>query len=421
MAGDKGGGYAERIISRARELRDSDAFAPARAEDLPTSAAWAKGEERADRRRSLHISLVFIAVAAAVAAFSLLLPYWGFDAMGVGKVVYSPSDVLDCYGLWYRLHVEALIDPTLANRAGAMLADFQETHPAGMYQLVMNRAAVTGIVVLCGVMLAVSGLLFQTAFRNPLAAPASLGVSDGVTLGCILYAFAGFDGIAQAPDLYLQLVYSLGALAVVVVLLLSRLFTGGARYNVLDMLLLGTVICQLLGGVNGYVQNFIMDYDAWYNFYDVQQAADALRSPLVRQAATAAFLITVIPALLLRFKLNLIAFDDDEGRMMGVRAGILRGCALVLGSAMQLAAIASIGQVAMLSLAVPFVVRYMMPADFRSQLLGNCLVGVTVLLACVCIQHFMVFGAVTMPVGTVVSLFIIPFFVWMVTFGRGRW
>ena len=106
---------------------------------------------------------------------------------------------------------------------------------------------------------------------------------------------------------------------------------------------------------------------------------------------------------------------------MGVRAGLLRGVALLLGSAMQLAAMATVGAVAMLSLAVPFLVRYIMPADFRSQMVGNCLIGAEFLLACVVIQHFAIVGSITMPVGTIVSIFIVPFFIWMVAFGQGRW
>jgi iron complex transport system permease protein len=176
-----------------------------------------------------------------------------------------------------------------------------------------------------------------------------------------------------------------------------------------------------LGGVNSFIQNFVMDYQTWNLFYLVQQAGDALSDPLVRGVVAVVFVITVIPALVLRFRLNLIAFSDDEGRMMGVRPGLLRGLALVLGSAMQLAAIASIGQIAMLSLVVPILVRYLMPSDFRSQYLGNCLVGTALLLVCILIQHFATLGIITVPVGTIVSIFIVPFFVWVIAFGRGRW
>lgn len=419
-----GGGrsYADRIIARAKELRDSDAFAPPEPQDPGhVTAAEALASSKEASRRSRKWIAVFAIICAVVALFSLLLPYYGIDNMGAQGTVYAPSDVFDCYVLWFRMNVLPLFDPTLSNQVGAMYAEFQQGHPDVVYSLVMNRALVTLIAMGCGIMLAVSGLLFQTAFRNPLATPSMLGVSDGVTLGCIIYCMLGNASIGDNPTLYLVLVYGFGALAVVVVLFLSRGLTGGARYNVLDMLLLGTVICQLLSGVNGLVQNFVMDETAWYNFYDVQQAGNALLEPVVVGVVAVVFAVTFVVALLLRFKFNLIAFSDDEGTMMGVHSSALRIGALVLGSAMQLAAIASIGQVAMLSLAVPFLVRYMMPADFRSQFLGNCLVGMAMLLVCMALQQFTTVGIVTMPVGTIVSIVIVPFFVWMMAFGKGRW
>lgn len=409
------------MIARARELRESYAFEPARAEHEPATAAGAKALAAASARSSRRWVAAFAVICVVLVSFSLLLPYSGIDVMGRGGSVLPPSQVFECYQLWFQINVMPLFDPTLSNRTSSMLSDFIATHDASLYSSVIDRAAVTLIAIACGALLALSGLLFQAAFRNPLAAPSSLGVSDGVTLGCVIFAMMGNSSIGDNPSLYLLLVYGFGALMVVVVLLLSRVMTGGARYNVLDMLLLGTVICQLVGGISSFVQNFVMDQTQWYNFYDVQQAGNALDEPLVRGVFVVAFLVTFIPAFLLRFKLNMISFSDDEGIMMGVRAGLLRGLALVLGSAMQLAAIASIGQVAVLSLAVPFLVRYMMPADFRSQFLGNCLVGTAVLLACLAIQHFATVGIITMPVGTIVSIFIVPFFVWMMAIGRGRW
>jgi iron complex transport system permease protein len=270
-------------------------------------------------------------------------------------------------------------------------------------------------------MLAVSGLLFQAAFRNPLATPAMLGVSDGVSLGCIVYAMLGNVGISQDPSLYLLCVYGFGAATVLVVMLLSRAISGGRRYNVFDMLLLGTVITQLLAGTNAFIQNFVMDDNTWQQFYLVQQAADAVSQPLVQATVAVVFVIAMTTVLVLRFRFNLISFANDDARMMGVRTGAMRVLALVIGAGMQLAAIASIGTVAMLSLAVPILVRYLLPSDFRNQFLGNCLVGTTLLLLCMMLQHFATLGIITAPVGTIVSVLIVPFLAWAVAFGRGRW
>lgn len=415
-------GYVERVIARARELRAGDAFeAPEGTVSMRISAARSKAVARAQRRDWRRVTLAFGVVGGLLAAFSLFLPYVGFDFMGIGSRIYSPQDVLDCYDLWFRMNVLPLFDPALANRTGQMFSEFAIDHPSGMYTLVMNRAAATVIVVLCGALLGVSGLLFQASFKNPLATPSMLGVSDGVMLGCIAYTLLGHTSIADDPKLYVLLVYGCGAAAVAFVILCSRTLSGAKRYNVLDMLLLGTVVAQLLSGIGSFVQNFIMDYDTWEQFYDVQQGADALSQPIVQLFAVAVFLLTMVPAIVLSFKMNLISFSDEEGRMMGVRAGLLRGVALLLGSAMQLAAMATVGAVAMLSLAVPFLVRYIMPADFRSQMVGNCLIGAEFLLACVVIQHFAIVDSITMPVGTIVSIFIVPFFIWMVAFGQGKW
>ena len=431
MAGgsSKNNNYADRIIARAKKLHAENAFEPASSTLAPScvpakpsaSAKASLAQQSKASKNTRTCVIVFGAICALIAGFSLLLPYYGINSMGAGGQISSISDVLDSYSLWFQMNVLPLFDNTLANKTGAMYAQFLETHDATVYTLSINRLVVTLIVIACGCILALSGLLFQSAFKNPLATPSMLGVSDGVTLGCIIFGMQGFASIGENPTLYLGLVYGLGAVVVVAVLFAGRVLSGGARYNILDMLLLGTVVCQLLNGVNSFVQNFVMDENQWYNFYDVQQAGDALCEPVIQGVFVVVFLLTFVPALILRFRFNLISFSNDEGTMMGVRAGLLRGLALFLGSVMQLCAIATIGQVAMLSLAVPFLVRYMFPANFKSQFLGNCLVGCAVLLACVAIQHFATVGIVTMPVGTIVSIFIVPFFIWMMALGKARW
>ncbi len=421
MAGDKLKSYAESMIERARELRESDAFAPPdAAEAIPASAAGAKRIAVRSVRTTRRWIIAFAVICIALIVFSLHLGYISWNSMG-GGALYSTSDVLDTYGLWFRMNVLPLFDTSLINKTALMYSDFVSEHDSFTYTLLMNRVTVTIVVVGVGMLLAVSGLLFQSAFRNPLAAPSSLGVSDGVTLGCVIFAMLGYSGIDQNQSLYLLLVYVMGAATVVVVLLLSRFMSGGARYNVLDMLLLGTVICQLVGGIGSFVQNFVMDYLQWNDFYMIQTAGSAVGDPLIQTVFAVVFVCTFVPALILRFRLNMISFSNEEGTMMGVRAGLLRGGALALGSAMQLTAIATIGQVAVLSMAIPFLVRYMMPADFKSQFLGNCLVGTAVLLACMIVQNYARVGIITMPIGTIVSLFIIPFFIWMMALGRGRW
>lgn len=413
----------DRIIARARELDARDAFEPA-TRMFPrrqVSAAQAKSTTAMHKRNSRRITVAFIIALVVIAGISLCLPYYGVGSQGQSGGVYTPDVVLASWALWFKMNVLPLFDSTLYNHNTQLLTQFAALYGVGTYTLVINRAAVTFLVVLCGVMLALSGMLFQMSFRNPLAAPTMLGVSDGVTIGGIIYCMLGYINITDEPALYALLVYGMGAVAVVFVLFASRLLSGGKRYSVMDMLLLGTVVCQLLGGASQFVQNFVMDDSTWANFYNVQQASNALTEPVLQAVVVVIFIVTFAITFVLRFKLNLVAFDNDTGEMMGVRTGVLRGVALVLGSAMQLAALASIGQVAMLSMAVPFLVRFLMAADFRTQFLGNVLIGSTLLLMCMVFQHFIVIGLTTPPIGTIVSVLIVPFFVWAVALSKGRW
>ena len=415
-------GYIDRIIAAARTLDARDAFEATQSQvGRRISAAQAKRTTAMHARNSRRITAAFAIALVVIAAISLCLPYYGVGSQGQSGGVYTPDVVFASWQLWFKMTVLPLFDATLYNQSTRMLTDFAGVYGIGTYTLVINRTAVTFLVILCGVMLALSGMLFQTSFRNPLAAPTMLGVSDGVTLGGIIYCMLGYINISDKPALYALLVYGVGAATVAFVLFASRALSGGKRYSIMDMLLLGTVVCQLLGGANQFVQNFVMDDATWANFYDVQQASNALTEPLLQAVVVIIFIITFCITFVMRFKLNLVSLDNDEGEMMGVSTGVLRGVALVLGSAMQLAALASIGQVAMLSMAVPFLVRYLMAADFRTQFLGNCLIGSTMLLICMVFQHFIVIGLTTPPIGTIVSVLIVPFFVWAIALSKGRW
>lgn len=404
-------------------MRETSVFAPPPAgvggaisieqtkEDLAASRA-------ADKKRLL----IALGVLLAVIIVSLHLPYYSLEWSGGDVKAYSPADVLSCY----KLFAETVILPVFSDVARSNIALAQASFSdMGMYDAVVRRAAVTFLMVVCGVMLAVSGLMFQSSFRNPLATPTMLGVADGVSLGCIIFVFLGFTEMAQNPSLYMLCAYGGGVIALVVVLILSRFISGGRTYNVFDMLLIGTVIAQLLSGVVNYVTNFGMDVEQWQNFYEIQQGTQMLYYDITYKIVIVVAIVTIIPTVLLSFRLNLISYSSMDGRMLGARPGILRAIAVGLGSIMQLAAIASIGQVAMLSLAVPFLVRYMFGNEFRSQLVGNVVVGSIVLLVCAAVQSFAMvetsFGYLTLPLGTIISFVIMPFFVWMMALQKRGW
>ena len=81
-----------------------------------------------------------------------------------------------------------------------ILTGHEVERPAWHSIVLQSRLPQAVTAVLAGAALAVSGLLLQTLFRNPLAGPSILGISDGANLGvaAVLLYFGG--SLSQVTD-----------------------------------------------------------------------------------------------------------------------------------------------------------------------------------------------------------------------------
>ena len=67
-----------------------------------------------------------------------------------------------------------------------ILTGSKSGHPSWDYIVLQSRLPQGITAMLCGASLAVSGLMLQTAFRNPLADPGIFGINSGASLGVAL-------------------------------------------------------------------------------------------------------------------------------------------------------------------------------------------------------------------------------------------
>ena len=93
--------------------------------------------------------------------------------------------------------------------------------------------------ILAGAALAISGLLMQTLFRNPLAGPYVLGISSGASLGVALWTLFGFVIFSNISG---QLVFAaIGSIAVFSVIIIFSRYISDPTVPLLIGFLLGTV------------------------------------------------------------------------------------------------------------------------------------------------------------------------------------
>ena len=280
------------------------------------------------------------------------------------------------------------------------------------YWAIVQRAGVVGITLICAFLLSVSGMLYQNAFKNPMAGPGMLGVGSGVSLGMmLLVVLYGSMAPAMIAERYLYC-YLLGAAILIFVIAAGKKLSGpGKPYDIVTMLLIGSIFSQLLGFIVSYVTLFLMDESDYLTFYTMSQMLVVDTSTLSWISLGTAMAVSFIPIVFLRYKMNVLSFDAQEARMMGIEYGRMRGIALICGAIMILAAQIHVGGVGLISLVVPILSRSLFGCEFNKQLIGNLCIGPTLLLVCRIVTDAIPFIGDGLAIGSIASVVIAPLFV----------
>lgn len=280
------------------------------------------------------------------------------------------------------------------------------------YWAIAKRAGVVGITLVCAVLLGISGMLYQNVFKNPIAGPGMLGVGSGVSLGMmllvVLYGSAASSYITQRY----VFCYGFGAAILIFVIAVGKKLSGkGKPFDIMSMLLIGSILSQLLGFIVSYVTLFVMDEEYYLVFYNLSQMLTVDTSLISWLTLGVASIASVVPIYFLRRKMNALALEEEEVRLLGINYTRLRAIALICGAIMILAAQIHTGMVGMVSLIAPFIARSWFGCEFSKQLTGTICISTVLLLACRTITDLIPFVGEGLAVGSVVSVVAMPLFV----------
>ncbi len=234
--------------------------------------------------------------------------------------------------------------------------------------------------VTAGAGLAVSGLMMQTLFRNPLAGPSVLGITSGASLGVALVVLgtssfmkrASFlSGLGIGGNVMLISASAIGAGMVLFIILLL------ARYveDVMTILIVGILGSFAIGSVVSVLIHFsrpemVQAYLAWTfgNFGSVTWAQLRIFIPIC-----VVLLLLSIP---LAKPLNGLLLGEAYARSMGINHERLRLAILVLTALMVGDITAFCGTVGFIGIAVPHLARAIIhTSDHRLLLPATALAG----------------------------------------------
>ena len=274
-----------------------------------------------------------------------------------------------------------------------------------------------------GAALAVSGVLLQGLFRNPLADPGIVGVSAGAGLGAVLAIVLGGllpAGVAALFGSWLvPLAAGLGGWATT--LLLYRVATNGKRTEVATMLLAGIALSALAGAATGVLTYLADDRQLRdLTFWGMGSLAGATWTKLTAAAPLMCLAIVLAPRL--ARGLNALALGEAQAAHMGVDVQRLKRLAIFATAAAAGAAVAVSGGIGFVGLVVPHLLRQIQGPDHRQLLPNAALLGAGLLVLADLFSRTIVAPA-ELPIGIVTALIGAPVFLWMLVHNahlRGR-
>ena len=255
--------------------------------------------------------------------------------------------------------------------------------PSWQFIILESRLPQAITATLCGASLAVSGLLLQTAFRNPLAGPSIFGINSGAGLGVALVMLLLGGGLSvgslQLSGFAAILVAAfIGAMAVMALIFF---FSTLVRNNVM-LLIIGIMIGYISNSAISLLNFFATDegvksYMVWGmgSFGGVSMA----NMPVFVSVS----LIGLVGALLLIKPLNALMLGDRYAENLGVSILRVRNWLLIVTGLLTAITTAFCGPVSFFGLAVPHIARLLLTTDnHRVQLPATILCGAVVALVC---------------------------------------
>lgn len=285
------------------------------------------------------------------------------------------------------------------------------------YIVLESRLPQTVTALLCGASLAASGLMLQTAFRNPLAGPSILGITNGASLGvAVVMLLSG--GVMGASMLGTD-IHVAGVLAVIVAAFIGSLAVMGVllalssivKNNVM-LLIVGIMVGYLTGSLISLMNAFasadnVHSYVMWGmgSFSDVT----LLQLPWFAGISLVGLLISV----LLIKPLNALLLGDEYAQNLGFNITRIRTLLLLSTGVLTAISTAFCGPVSFLGLATPHIARMLIGTENHKLLLpASILSGSLIALLCnlLCIlphDTILPLNAVTPIIGAPVILYVI--------------
>ena len=321
-------------------------------------------------RRALSVSLIFL-ILLTLAAGTLS--------------VYNLHQQLP-YSLWHH----ALWQPNIDD----------------VQQMLFHYSSLPRIAValLAGAGLGLVGLLFQQVLRNPLAEPATLGVSAGAQLGLTIATLWALPGGLVTQ----QFAAMLGA---VVIGVLVFGIAWGKRLSPVTLILAGLVLGLYCGAVNGLLGLF--NYQRLQSLYMWSSGALNQQDWNIASFLLPRVIIVWLLAFLLQRPMTLLGLDDGVAKNLGLGLSAARLAVLALAILMSAQLVNAVGMIGFIGLFAPLLAKMLGARRLFARLVMAPLIGALLLWFTDQVMQFLTRYWMEIPTGAATALVGAPLLLWL--------
>jgi iron complex transport system permease protein len=264
-----------------------------------------------------------------------------------------------------------------------------------------------------GAGLALSGLLMQTLFRNPLAGPYVLGVSSGaglfVAISVMLVNISGMSHFYFAGKAIISISAIVGALLITFVVLFIAKRSGSN----ITVLLVGIMIGQILGAFQALIE-YLASAESLKSFviWGMGSLSNTTNKDLFLLIPVCFILLFL--SLFLGRSLNALLLNETYARNLGINVDKLRILIILVTAGLTGIITAFCGPIAFIGLSVPIACRLLFKSAHQLHQMVYCMfVGASTLLMCDSLCQILS-GSILLPVNTITTLVGAPFVIYLI-------
>lgn len=260
--------------------------------------------------------------------------------------------------------------------------------------------------------LSVAGAAYQGIFKNPLVSPDILGASAGAGFGATLAITLSFNGLG------IQLfAFAFGLLAVFITYLIGARFshTNISLILILAGILVGTLFSSFIS-----LLKYVAD-----PYEKLPAITFWLLGGLARIEMSDIYIILIpviiglVPLFLIRWRLNVMSFGDEEAQSLGVNTKLLRLLTIFSATLVTAAVVSISGIIGWVGLLVPHLARFLVGPNYRLLIPASLLLGSTYLLLVDTLAR--VLFPIEIPLGIFTAIIGAPLFIYLLTYVRRGW